>query len=279
MGGSVTHIVVAGNVTEDRAPDGGWVPGGPSLYAARMAHALGARVTLLTTLSPSFDRACLEGLEVPPFPVDVLPRYANAYDAGGNRTQLLLNLGEPLDLGDIHFETMPDVVIIAPAYHEFASPPVIPARFTAIELQGVLREVDGVTVRSHPQPRKAVDAFVQEGDYVFFSEEDAPGAGDLARHAANLGATVVLTRGYRGATVFSGGAERHLEALVADSVDPTGAGDCFATAFMVRLAETGSLDEACSFGLAAGALSVGAAGLAGVPSREQIERRLAREAA
>lgn len=82
MGGSVTHIVVAGNVTEDRAPDGGWVPGGPSLYAARMAHALGARVTLLTTLSPSFDRACLEGLEVPPFPADVLPRYANAYDAG-----------------------------------------------------------------------------------------------------------------------------------------------------------------------------------------------------
>ena len=76
-----------------------------------------------------------------------------------------------------------------------------------------------------------------------------------------------------------GGAERQLEALVADSVDPTGAGDCFATAFMVRLAETGSLDEACSFGLAAGALSVGAAGLAGVPSREQVERRLALEAA
>lgn len=266
-------------MVEDRAPDGGWVPGGPSLYAARMAHALGARVTLLTTLSPSFDRTCLEGLEVPQFPAAFLPRYANAYDPAGNRTQLLLSTGERLNLDDIHFEVMPDVVILAPAYHEFAVPPVIPARLTALDLQGPLREVEGETVRSHPQPRKVVDQFVREGEYVFFSEEDAPDAEGLARYAANRGATVVLTRGYKGATLFAGGEERHLDALLAESVDPTGAGDCFATAFMVRLAETNNLDEACAFGLAAGALSVGAVGLAGIPTREQIEQRLAREAA
>lgn len=266
-------------MAEDRAPDGGWVPGGPSLYAARMAHALGARVTLLTTLSPSFDRACLEGIEVPAFPAAFLPRYANAYDAAGNRTQLLLSTGERLDLDDAHFEPMPDVVIVAPAYHEFLTPPVIPARFKALDLQGPLRAVEGETVRSHPEPRKVAAQFVREGEFVFFSEEDAPDAEGLARHMANLGATVILTRGYRGATLFSASEERRLEALLAESVDPTGAGDCFATAFMVRLAETGSLDEACAFGLAAGALSVGAIGLAGVPSRAQIEQRLAREAA
>lgn len=266
-------------MAEDRAPGGGWVPGGPSLYAARMAHALGARVTLLTTLSPSFDRSCLEGIEVTVVPAEVLPRYANAYDRAGDRTQLLLNTGERLDLGDIHFAAMPDVVIIAPAYHEFDTPPAIPARFAAVDLQGPLRAIQGEVVRSHPEPRKVVDEFVREGEYVFFSEEDTPGAEGLARHAANIGATVVLTRGHKGATVLVGAEERHLEALLADSVDPTGAGDCFATAFMVRLAETGSLDEACAFGLAAGALAVGAVGLAGVPTREQIEQRLAREAA
>ena len=271
--------MVAGNVTEDRAPDGGWVPGGPSLYAARMAHALGARVTLLTTLSPSFDRSCLEGIEVTSFPAEVLPRFANAYDPAGNRTQLLLNTGSRLDLDDIQFAVMPDVVIIAPAYHEFVTPPSIPARFTAVDLQGPLRSVEGELVRFHPEPRKVADQFVREGEYVFLSEEDTPDAEGLARHAANSGATVVVTRGYRGATVLSGGEERHLEALLANSVDPTGAGDCFAAAFMMRLAETGSLDEACAFGLAAGALAVGAVGLAGVPTREQLEQRLAREAA
>lgn len=244
-----------------------------------MAHALGARVTLLTTLTASFDRACLEGLEVPQFSAAFLPRYANSYDGAGNRTQMLLSTGEPLDLDDIHFEAMPDVVIVAPAYHEFATPPVIPARFTAVDLQGPLRNVEGETVRSHPQPRKVADQFVRADEYVFFSEEDAPDAEGLGRYAANLGATVILTSGYKGATLFSGGEERHLEALLADSVDPTGAGDCFATAFMVRLAETGSLDAACAFGLAAGALCVGGIGLAGVPSRERVEQRLAREAA
>lgn len=266
-------------MTEDRAPGGGWVPGGPSLYAARMAQALGARVTLLTTLSPSFDRSCLEGIEVTAFPAETLPRYANAYDPAGNRTQLLLNGGERLDLDDVSFAVMPDVVIIAPAYHEFTSPPAIPARFVALDLQGPLRSVEGEVVRSHAEPRKVVDEFVREGDYVFFSEEDTPDAEGLARYAANSGATVILTRGYKGATVFVEGEERHLEALLADSVDPTGAGDCFATAFMLRLAETGSLDEACAFGLAAGALAVGALGLAGVASRQQIEQRLAGEAA
>lgn len=244
-----------------------------------MAHALGARVTLLTTLTASFERACLEGLAVPQIPAAFLPRYANSYDAAGNRTQLLLSTGEPLDLSDIRFEAMPDVLILAPAYHEFSAPPAIPARFTALDLQGPLRNVEGETVRSHPQPRQVVDQFVRAGDYVFFSEEDAPDAEGLARYAANRGATVALTRGYRGATVLSGGEERHLEALLAESVDPTGAGDCFATAFMVRLAETNSLDEAAAFGLAAGALSVSATGLACVPGREQIEQRLAREAA
>ena len=266
-------------MTEDRAPDGGWVPGGPSLYAARMAHALGARVTLLTTLSPSFDRACLEGIEVTAFPATMLPRYANAYDPAGDRTQLLLNTGERLDLSDIHFAALPDVVITAPAYHEFVTAPAIPARFAAVDLQGPLRAIEGQVVRSHPESHKVVDQFVREGEYVFFSEEDAPDAEGLARYVANSGANVVLTRGYRGATVFTGAEERRLEALLADSVDPTGAGDCFAAAFMVRLAETGCLDEACAFALAAGALAVGAVGLAGVPTREQIEQRLAREAA
>ncbi|MEO6397829.1 MAG: carbohydrate kinase family protein [Tepidiformaceae bacterium] len=244
-----------------------------------MAHALGARVTLLTTLTATFDAASLEGLAVPRFPVNSLPRYANAYDGAGNRAQLLLSPGEALELTDIHFEIMPDLLIIAPAYHELTVPPAIPARFTAMDLQGPLRTVEGETVRSHPQPRTVVDQFVREGDYVFFSEEDAPDAEGLARYAANRGATVLLTRGYRGATVISEGHERHLEALLADSVDPTGAGDYFATAVMVRLAETNDLAQACAFALAAGALSVAAVGLAGVPTREQLEHRLAREAA
>lgn len=271
--------MVAGNVTEDRAADGGWVPGGPSLYSARMAHALGARVTLLTALTPGFDRSCLEGLDVLPFPTSCLPRYANSYNERGDRTQLLLEPGEPLDLNSVELAKPPDVLLVAPAYHEFHGPPAIEARLTGVDLQGPLRTRAGQVVKAHPNPRGVARSFVREGQFVFFSDEDTPDAERLAEYVAELGATALLTRGHRGATLVSGAVNRHLEALPAEPIDPTGAGDCFATAFMVRLAETGDIEAACGFGLAAGAVAVEGRGMDGIPTREQIEQRLAREAA
>jgi sugar/nucleoside kinase (ribokinase family) len=62
-------------------------------------------------------------------------------------------------------------------------------------------------------------------------------------------------------------------------VDPTGAGDCFATAFAVRYAETESFAEAGWFAAAAGALAVEGYGLAGVPTRAAIEQRMKQVAA
>ena len=54
--------MVAGNVAEDRAP-GGWAPGGPSLYTARMCVALGARVTLLSAIPPGYPAEALAGID------------------------------------------------------------------------------------------------------------------------------------------------------------------------------------------------------------------------
>jgi sugar/nucleoside kinase (ribokinase family) len=90
----------------------------------------------------------------------------------------------------------------------------------------------------------------------------------------------VLTRGYNGATLFdSDGSHHHWNALRASPVDPTGAGDCFASAFLFRLAETNELAAAMRFALAAGALAVEGSGLAGIATREAIESRMTREAA
>ena len=89
----------------------------------------------------------------------------------------------------------------------------------------------------------------------------------------------MVTRGYRGAVLFTGDSESAIEAIPADSVDPTGAGDCFATAFTVRFAETGNVSEAARFALAAGSLAVEGPGIAGIPTRAQVEERLKQEAA
>jgi sugar/nucleoside kinase (ribokinase family) len=71
---------------------------------------------------------------------------------------------------------------------------------------------------------------------------------------------VVLKRGSRGATVYSGGGRIEVPAYVVKEVDPTGAGDCFDAGFVCGLLEGRSLTEAAEMAAAAGALDAAAFG-------------------
>jgi sugar/nucleoside kinase (ribokinase family) len=275
--------VVVGNVVEDRAA-GGWTPGGPSLYSARTAAALGVGVTLVTCLPPDFTRDALCGLDITAVRSALAPRYANAYAPDGSRSQQLLAPGE--DIAALPDLSGADAVILAPAYHELDALLERPASLAqpagclfAIALQGLLRSVDGAgNVRPRNDPLTAARS-VPPGAFAFFSDEDTPAPDALAAALARQGATAVLTRGYRGATIYRPGRVDAYQPVPASAADPTGAGDVFATAFVVRMIETRDMDQAARFALAAGALAVEAPGLEAIPTREQIEARLARAAA
>ncbi len=247
-----------------------------------MAQALGGDVTLVTSLEPAFDRSVLEGLDVRSAD-GVLPRYANTYDERGHRTQLLLATGSPLELLPVlrPGETF-DLVFYAPAFHEFAKAPLrFKGAIVGVSLQGTLRSVtDDHRVVPRANPLGACARMARAGWITFFSEEDTADPEGLARGLAARSTVAVLTRGYNGATLFElDGTTQHWAALPANPVEPTGAGDCFATAFMVRLTETESLEQAMQFALAAGALAVERPGLAGIADRAEIEARMTREAA
>lgn len=273
--------MVAGNVVEDRAP-GGWQPGGPSLYSARMCASLGADVTLVTTLSTGYPAEALDGLALRTLPATVAPRYANTYDHAGQRTQLLLEEGTPIPAAFVQQAAEgADALMIAPAFHEFSGPPPMPPAVLAVALQGLLRTRDAEhRVSPHLDAWGQVARFAVPGAFLFLSEEDAHEPAVLAREAAAASAHVLLTRGAEGALYFPPGRDPvALAALPATLVEPTGAGDCFAAAFVVRLLETGDIPEACRWALAAGALAVQAPGLAGIPTRAMVEAHLRREAA
>jgi sugar/nucleoside kinase (ribokinase family) len=85
---------------------------------------------------------------------------------------------------------------------------------------------------------------------------------------------VVLTRGAGGFTVFDDGGAFHTPAVPAEEVDPTGAGDVLATAFLVRWKETGDLAETVRFAAAASSLVVRKPGLQSVATRAEIEATL-----
>lgn len=233
-------------------------------------------------MSDDFDQAWLDGIsDVRGYADSELPRFQNIYDRTGGRRQYVLAEGEPLQVMPfLQPEERPDIAFIAPAFHEFRRAPLqFRESLVGVSLQGPLRALTGrQRVIPHSHPLKVAEKFVRPGWIAFFSEEDTSDPETLARFIASLRAVAVLTRGYNGATLFdSDGSETHWDALLANSIDPTGAGDVFAAAFMYRLAETESLESAMQFGLAAGSLAVEGPGLTGVPTRQAIEERIDQE--
>ena len=279
-GSAITHIVIAGNVVKDRLPDGGFMPGGPALYCSRVARALEATVDLVTHLPEGYPDEPLHGLNVVGPRTGVYPVFENTY-VGGARTQVMTGDSVPLDgLLAAHVAGC-DVLIVAPIFRELSGWPAAAPAVKAVSLQGVLRSRDARNrIRPRSDAHAAAMAFAEPGALATFSDEDCAGPLALARTLSQAGMIVTLTHGERGATLYLDGRGRDFEALPSGPlVDPTGAGDCFGTAFVIRYAETHDLEEAMAWGLAAGSIAIERPGLLAAATRDELRQRIAGRAA
>jgi len=111
---------------------------------------------------------------------------------------------------------------------------------------------------------------------LFVSDEDLlPEEKDSAlTQWSPLVEVVAFTQGAHGADIGHRGRWRHIDAFPARLVEPTGAGDVFAAAFLIRLWEAKDVWEAARFAACAASLVVEREGTTAVPSRDQIEARL-----
>jgi len=123
--------------------------------------------------------------------------------------------------------------------------------------------------------------FLRAADALFLSEDEAAHLDrvlgvDAAEMNRALGlAWRVVTRGASGATLYDGTREVSRPACRADAeVDPTGAGDALAGAFLAEYLEHGDAPAALEAGLVAGSFVVEQAGCQErVPTRQQTRER------
>jgi len=106
---------------------------------------------------------------------------------------------------------------------------------------------------------------------LVLSEEDVGGDLSLIQEYIELTEIVVVTAGWKGSTVYHQGQKRYFPARQVIEVDPTGAGDVYAAACLVRLEETGDPWEAAHFANCVASFSVEKPGVAGIPGRQQVE--------
>jgi sugar/nucleoside kinase (ribokinase family) len=269
-------LVVVGHAVRDLAPNG-WRLGGTVTFAAVQAHRLGLSVGVVTRAAPDLDLTKdFAFAQVVQRPSVVSTTFENVYE-GGHRRQKVRAKGEPIAAADVPEDWRdPKLVLIGPVLAEV--PPDFARVFSEASLVGVsaqgwLRSLDddgNVRRSSWEGP-----PFWHGADVLFVSDEDLEGGGERELDAWTSDVPVVaMTLSHKGARIYADGGWRSMPAFPETEVDPTGAGDTFATGFLIRLHETGDPAEAARFGSAAASLMVGGIGVAAMPYRLEIEERM-----
>lgn len=266
----VDYLVI-GHITVDLTPTGPTL-GGSAVYAALTALAMGLRVGVVTVRANELPLEAMTGIAVVAGEADHSTTFENTYGASG-RVQYLRHTAPKVD-----FAIVPEawrrarIIHLAPVAQELS--PLLPSDFRPALLgltpQGWFRawDVDG---RVHPCAWPEAEAALARADAGVFSLEDVDHDEETLEHLSHAARILAVTEGAAGVRLFWHGDSRRFRAPAVNEVDPTGAGDVFAAAFFVRLLNTRDPWEASRFANHMAAISVTRAGLAGVPTPDEVQ--------
>lgn len=214
--------------------------GGTVSFSGRTAQALGCRTAVLTSAAADYDLSrAMAGMMVQRKPAAATSTFENIYTPDG-RVQILHDRAETLTAVDIPPAWQRAAIVhLAPLTNEVDAELVhtFSNSLIGVTPQGWMREWDD-NGRVHACALKNPETILPLAAAVILSEEDLPHPGALAQ-LLPWSRLLVLTHGANGCTVYFGDDKRHFPAPQVTEIEPTGAGDVFAAAFLVRLHQTG----------------------------------------
>jgi len=266
-----------GHVSADVLADGSRVPGGSAFYSALQAARLGLRTLVITQGVAGEIEELLEPyrseLELQVLPtLQTTTLQTSGWGAG--RRQRMLAWAGPME-AQLTLST--SILHLAPIARETPVAWHGSAEFVGLTPQGLLRDWQGEgaevrlleseLVRERP-PRNCAALVVGEN-------ERASAAGVIAAALAG-GAVVAVTDGPSATSLLlpDGRQSEVPVPAIADPRDDIGAGDVFASAFFVALADGESPRRAANFATAAAAVRMGGEGPQAIGERRAIEDRL-----
>jgi len=307
----VPDFLAIGHATRDLLPDGSWRLGGSVTFAARTAQQLGMRPAVVTSATADVLaalRETLPGVPIASVPAPEATSFENIYltavpsndrtqaaTPAPTRRQFLRGRAAPLTLDAVP----PDwraaaIVLLAPLADEIpiSLAAAFPQSLVAATPQGWLRRWDAAG-RVHPGPLADAATLLPALRALILSREDLLPAPDIStdtlspdvpRDATAADALiadwarslplVAVTCGQAGALLYAGGGSPvAFSGYPARELDPTGAGDVFAAAFLCELYATGDPVAAVDFANRVAALSVERPGTEGIPTRAAVAAR------
>jgi hypothetical protein len=275
--GTIDYLLL-GHVTVDRLDDRRVVLGGTATYGAVTTRNMGARVGVHT--SASYEPGLIDtlgGVLVARVPAEYTTCFVNDYSSG-KRQQTLESVAEKLTYDQILPEWRnPPVVHLGPLCQEIDSSLVtkFPKSLIGVTPQGWMRAWgdDGIV---HPVDWADAERVLKRADAVIISEDDVADRSVIDEWASKA-RMLVVTLGDRGADVYRNGSQQphHSPAFKsATEVDPTGAGDVFAAAFLWHLHKAGGdWQTAVDWANCVASFVVEKRGVSGVPKLADVEKR------
>ncbi len=271
-------FLTIGNITKDLIP-GGYTVGGTVTYASVAAMRLGRTAGVLTRLGPDLALPDVyRNIELHALPSAHTLTFENIYTPDG-RVQTIHAFGDAIgvqDVPDVLLQNPPAIVLLGPLAGEL-DPQVadlFPNSLRGVVPQGWMRRWDEQGSVSHV-PIACTDDVLRYADVLIVSTEDVNHDVNLARCYADVVRTVVLTRSLHGADVYHGGHVTHVRPRPSTQIDPTGAGDTFAAAFLICFQETGDPIQAARFANVAASFSVEGLSYSATPTRAHVDAYLA----
>ena len=266
-----------GHVTIDVLADGSRRPGGTAFYSALQAARLGCRALILTQGLPDE----IEGLLAPYRPeIELLIQPAAATTtlltrgAGAERAQRMLAWAGPM-ADEVAVDSA--ILHLAPVARESPQSWHGTYNFVGLTPQGLARDWSDPDSEVRVTPTDAAGmSIARHCQAVVVSEHERNSCRELLGDAVAAGAVAVITAGAAPATILlADGRTLELDVpAVEDVVDDLGAGDVFAAAFFIALADGADAERAASFANAAAAVRMQGAGAAAIGDRAAIAARL-----
>jgi 1D-myo-inositol 3-kinase len=268
-------FVAIGHVTFDHFGDA-VRPGGAALYAAVTAHRLGRSAAILTSHGADFP------LDDVPTAIEVVTLDAPAttvfeHATGeGERAMRVTATASPLAAADLPEDWRgAPIVLLAPVIQEVD--PGFAADFddatVAGAIQGWLRTLtDDGTVE--PVAWASPNDVLARLQVLFLSAEDVRGQEAQVTEWVQRVPLAVVTIGAAGALLYVNGDRFEVRPRPAQEVDATGAGDVFATTFLLYYERDGDPWAAAEAATCAASLSVEGEGWSSVPDSATLEAAL-----
>ena len=255
-----------------------FVLGGTASYSSLVATQMGLQAGILTSTGADFQFFEVFGKSGIRFwnkPAPETTVFENIY-RDEQRTQYLHRRASTLFPDDLPADCRAaSIVLFCPIAGEvdFAMLRQFPGALKGATIQGWLRQWDK-NGRVSPKPMDW--AQLAAADVVIMSDADIRGFEQAIPAITQAVEVLVMTQGAGGAQVFFQNRQCFFPAFPVEEVDATGAGDVFATAFLIKYAETRDIAQAAGFAHCAASFVVEGVGIDNLVGPEQMQERFER---